>query len=79
MICRARSGVAPITAITTSTLSVSRNGMRLMPVICCSSSSTPSSLATMPARSTSRPTGCWFWSVKPNGGTSIGTPIRTTP
>ena len=79
MICLARSGVSPITEITMSTLSVSRKGMRLAPVTCCSSSFTPSALATMPASSTSKPSASRAWFCEPNGGTSSGTAMRTTP
>ena len=79
MICLARSGVSPITEITTSTLLVIRKGMRLAPVTCCSSSFTPSDLATMPASSMSKPSGSRFSFWEPNGGTSSGLAMRTVP
>ena len=41
--------------ITRSSLSVARNGTRFAPVICVSSSSTPSALATILATSMSKP------------------------
>src|SRR6218665_514358 len=75
----ARSGVAPMAAMTISSLSVARNGTRLAPVICCSSSSTPSAAAMFLAISTSRPTGWLLASLEPNGATSTGTPILTLP
>src|SRR6266446_6048943 len=79
MICLTRSGVSPITEITMSTLSVSRKGMRLAPVTCCISSLTPSALATMPASSTSKPSGSRWAFCEPNGGTSSGVAMRTVP
>ena len=53
--------------------------MRLAPVTCCISSFTPSALATMPASSMSKPSGSRFSFCEPNGGTSSGVAMRTTP
>src|SRR5215510_6608471 len=79
MTCLARSGVRPITEMTMSTLSVSKKGIRLAAVTCCSSTFTPRALATISARSMSKPSGLRSWFTDPNGGTSSGAAMRTTP
>src|SRR5258708_19452253 len=53
----ARSGVAPIPEMTRSILLVSRYGMRLAPMICSTSTLTPSALPIIWPSSMSKPVG----------------------
>src|ERR1700736_5933427 len=75
----ARSGVIESVETTMSALLVCSIGMRVGPVVVTISSSTPRSLASSWARSTSEPVGCILSSVMPKGGIARSTAIRILP
>ncbi|CAH1690191.1 hypothetical protein CHELA1G11_20639 [Hyphomicrobiales bacterium] len=71
--------MAPSAAITMSTLSVCRNGMRLAAIVGTSSSWTPMSLARSLATSMSNPSGSRLAFKNPQGARSWTTAILTFP
>src|SRR4030088_436980 len=75
----ARSGVIESGETTMSALLVCSIGMRVGPVVVTISSSTPMSLASSRARSTSGPVGCILSSVMPKGGIARSMAIRIFP
>src|SRR5229473_1031262 len=75
----ARSGVIESVETTMSALLVCSIGMRVGPVVVMISSSTPRSLASSRARSTSEPVGCILSSVMPKGGIARSMAIRILP
>src|SRR5260370_30350468 len=75
----ARSGVIESVETTMSALLVCSIGMRVGPVVVTISSSTPISLASSRARSTSEPVGCILSSVMPKGGIARSMAIRILP
>src|SRR5580704_2929918 len=75
----ARSGVIESVETTMSALLVCSIGMRVGPVVVTISSSTPKSLASSRARSTSDPVGCILSSVMPKGGIARSMATRILP
>src|SRR5882672_7053819 len=75
----ARSGVIESVETTMSALLVCSIGMRVGPVVVTISSSTPRSLASSRARSTSEPVGCILSSVMPKGGIARSMATRILP
>ena len=72
----ARSGVIDSVEMMMSALPVSTLGMRVAPVVWMNSSSSPQSLASSCATSTSDPVGFMLLSIMPDGGMARSVEMR---